>query len=155
FDSQQIQLMCRTQSGADVLGNLLLPVGDYTIEVRGDASADDVYLLRVDETSPPSDQFETEPNDTAVNASPWDAGLTRHGRGSSVDIDTFRVTVSGAPQLYRLDATGQEIDNVIWETRDGTQLESGDVATGHGSASIEDMYLVPGDHWIDVRAVGD
>jgi len=155
FDSTGAQLLCRSQDGGDVLGNLFLTVGNYTIEVRGDPSPSDAYLLRVDPTSAPAADFETEPNDQPITASPWTAGVVMHGRATQSDIDVYRVTVSGAPQLWQLDAKGTEIDGVSWLTRDGTLLETGLVASGGGSATLEDMYLVPGDHWIQVNALGD
>ena len=111
--------------------------------------------MRVDPTGPPADDFEVEPNDVAVDASPWTAGVAMRGHASTIDTDTFRVNVSGAPQLYQLDAKGEEIDGIDWIDRDGTELESGQVADGHGSASLEDMCPRTGDHWVAIHAIGD
>src|SRR6185295_17306701 len=88
-------------------------------------------------------------------ASPWTAGIVMRGRQTFGDTDYFKVTVSGAPQLWLLTATGTRINGLRWVKRDGTDLEDGQVATGNQQAALEDLYLVPGDHWVRVDAEGD
>ena len=69
--------------------------------------------------------------------------------------DYYRITVTGAPQLWRLDATGGHIDSLAWVSADDTALGYAQVAAGDASASLEDMYLIPGDHWVVIAGVGD
>ena len=144
MDSTDTQLICRSGDTGDALANLFLPVGDYRLEIRGDPDPADYYVLRVDRTSAPAPDFETEPNDTAVTASPWTAGVVMRGRQMPGDVDYFRLTVSGAPQLWELTATGDHINGVSWYRRDGTSLASAEVASDNLSASLDDMYLIPG-----------
>jgi Mg-chelatase subunit ChlD len=155
FDSHAVELGCRASDGGDSLSNLFLPVGDYTIEVRGEASLADPYLLRVDPTSAPEPDFETEPNDQAIYASAWDGGTLMLGRQVAGDVDYFKVSVAGVAQLWRLDATGLQIDNLRQVKRDGTVLAGADIAPDRKSAVLEDIYFVPGDHWVRIDGIGD
>jgi Mg-chelatase subunit ChlD len=155
IDSTATQLMCRSGDNGDAMANLFLPVGDYVLEIRGDPDPNSYYVLRVDQTSAPAPDFETEPNDTPVTATPWTAGVVMRGRQMPGDVDYFKLTVAGAPQLWELTATGDDINGVSWYRRDGTELASAEVATDGLTATLVDMYLIPGDHWIRVDAVGD
>jgi hypothetical protein len=155
IDDAGNELACRRQDDADLLANLFLPVGDYTIDIAGDPDPTEPYLLRVSSSVAPQPDFETEPNDTPITASTWMAGVTMRGREAPGDVDYFKVTTAGAPQLFLLEASGTEIDKLDWYRRDGTDIGTGEVAADHSSASLEDMYLVPGDHWIRIDAIGD
>jgi von Willebrand factor type A domain len=155
FDSTDTQLLCRTGDSGVALANLFLPVGDYRLEIRGDPDPSSYYVLRVDQTSNPATDFETEPNDLPTTASPWTAGVVMRGRQMPGDVDYFRLTVSGAPQLWELQATGDQISDVQWYRQDQTDLADAQVAADQHSAELDDMYLIPGDHWIRVDAVGD
>src|SRR5262249_5233142 len=64
IDSTDTQLLCRSSDTGDAMANLFLPVGDYRLEIRGDPAPGSYYVLRVDQTSAPAPDFETEPNDT-------------------------------------------------------------------------------------------
>ena len=77
------------------------------------------------------------------------------GREGPGDVDYFKLHVSGAPQLWELDATGDKINSIAWYRQDGTDLANGEVSVDGTGASLEDMYLVPGDHWVRVDAQGD
>lgn len=155
YDAGQAELGCRSGTEGAVLGNLLLPSGDYTIDITGDPSLTDFYLLRVDATSAPAPDFETEPNDSTAFASAWDPAVVMRGRLSASDDDYFRLTVTGTPQLWQLDATGQKIDRVDWLSADGTQLESAQVTADGTSATLVDMFLIPGDHWVRIEGDGE
>ena len=77
------------------------------------------------------------------------------GRQGEGDVDYFKVTVSGPPQLWELDATGTSVAGIHWYRQDGTDLASGETSPDGGSARLEDMYFVPGDHWVRIDAAGD
>ncbi len=154
-DADGTQLACRSGTQDAVLDDLLLPAGDYTIAVSGDPSATDPYLLRVDPTSLPASDFETEPNDAAAEATPWAPAIVMHGGVSEGDRDYYRITVTGAPQLWQLDAMGDHIDSLAWVAADDTALGYAQVAAGGASASLEDMYLIPGDHWVVIAGDGE
>ena len=155
YDATQTELACRSGTQGVVLGNLLLPAGNYTIAITGDPSLTDFYLLRVDATSAPAPDFETEPNDSIAFASAWDPAVVMRGRLSAGDADYFRITVAGTPQLWQLDATGTKIDRVDWVAADGTQLGSAQVTADGTSATLVDMFLIPGDHWVRIEGDGE
>ena len=155
LDASDAELGCRSGTQGVVLGNLLLPAGNYTIAVTGDPSLRDLYLLRVDTTSAPAPDFETEPNDSAALGSAWDPAVVMRGRMSVGDSDFFRVSVAGTPQLWQLDATGTNIERVEWVSADGTQLSTAQVSADGTSATLVDMYLIPGDHWVRITGDGE
>ena len=70
------------------------------------------------------------------------------GSVSQGDRDYYRITVTGAPQLWRLVATGTRIDSAAWVAPDDTALGYALVASDGASASLDDMFLIPGDHWV-------
>lgn len=153
-DTAGNDLACTQGTGGNALRNLLLAPGDYDIVVSGDTALDDFYRLRVDPTSAPRPDFETEPNGTPDTATPFTAGTTMRGRLDGVEYDVFRVHVDGVPQLWEVDATGTQLDGLAWLEADGTSLGTADVSTDHTSASLTDMFLVPGDHWFRVTGQG-
>ena len=139
---------------AAVLDHLLLSQAGTPSPSAGDSSATDTYLVRV-EHHPPAADFETEPNDTAAEASAWVHAVVIRGGVSEGDRDYYRIAVTGPPQLWRLDATGTDIATVAWVTADDTALGYALVASDGTSASLEDMYLIPGDHWLVIAGTGD
>jgi len=149
-DATGIQLQCRTGDNGAALTGLRLPPGVATLKVSGDASDSASYLLRVDTTTAPSADFETEPNDDPARASAVE-GTTMRGQLGDSDRDTFRVSTTGAPQLWQVDVAGTGISRLRWERPDGAELGTGDLAAGGVGAQITDMYLTPGDHWLEVQ----
>ena len=148
-DAAGTELQCRNGDHGVSLSGLHLSPGVAMLEVSGDPSDGSVYLLRVDPTTSPAADFESEPNDTPSTASAV-SGLTMHGHLATDDRDTFLVTTTGEPQLWQVDVTGTGINALIWEKADGTELGLGDVAEDHSSAHATDLYLVPGEHWLRV-----
>ncbi len=101
MDSTDTQLICRSGDTGDALANLFLPVGDYRLEIRGDPDPANYYVLRVDRTSAPAPDFETEPNDTAVDR------LTLDGRrGHARAPDARRRRLFPADRVGRAAAVG-------------------------------------------------
>ncbi len=87
------------------LSGLHLPPGPITLEVSGDPSATATYLLRIDATTAPAADFESEPNDDPQTATAI-TGLSIRGQFAADDRDTFKVTTTGVPQLWQVDVTG-------------------------------------------------
>jgi hypothetical protein len=144
-----------TQGPAGIaLRNLLLSPGEYLVTVSGEPALDDPYVLRIDPTSAPRPDFETEPNGTPDSATPFTAGTTMRGRLDASESDVFRVRVEGVPQLWEADATGTRLDALDWLQADGTGLGSADVSADKSSASLTDLFLVPGDHWFRLAGQG-
>ncbi len=153
-DAADVLLQCRTGAGGAVLSNLFLPPGQYLVRITGEADPDAGYVLRLDATSPPVADYETEPNDTPATATRFDAALVMRGRSIDGDADIYRLTVGGEPQLWQVQAQGRDLSSLDWVDGEGYTLGSGVVADDHASATLHDLYLVPGEHRIRVAGVG-
>ena len=143
-------LVCRQSSDGINVSGLSLPVGEYGLRVRGEAQPDDVYLIRADPAGMVGAGFEREPNDTPGTATPMDAGTAMRARGLGADVDHFRVTVTGDPQLWQVDARGNGIGSLDWIRPNGERLAAAAISDDHSAASLVDLYLVPGEHWLRV-----
>jgi hypothetical protein len=148
-------VQCRQGRADIVLSNLSLEAGDYTIEVSGDEDLVDRYRLAVAEAGMVVADGEVEPNDDPATASAFDPGLVLRGRSANEDRDYYRITVAGEPQVWRLDATGTGIQELLWVEPDLEIRGTGDVSADGTHASVWDLALVPGDHWISIRASGE
>jgi len=142
-------LQCRTGETGAALTGLHLRPGPITLLVRGDPSDESSYLIRIDATSAPAADFESEPNDSPGTASVVGSGAFR-GRLGAADTDHLRVTTTGEPQLWQVDVTGSGINSLRWEQADETNLGGVYVTLDERSARLTDLYLIPGDHWIRI-----
>lgn len=152
-DAAEATLQCKTATGGVVLSDLLLPVGDYLIRVNGEADLDAPYVLRIDRTSAPAADFETEPNDTPGTADRFDASVVMRGRAIG-ESDMYRLEVTGEPQLWQVEARGTAITNLEWSDGLGYAMGYGVIADDKASATLYDLYLVPGEHRIHIAADG-
>ena len=145
---------CRQGQGGTVrVSNLLLPaVGDYLVELSGTDSLTDGYELSIEELGPVTAGREIEPDDAPGRASPLDVLQPLHGRADGVEDDVYRVHVSGPPQLWRLDVTGEALDGLTWIREDTLLLGTGALAAEGGRLVLRDLWLLPGDHWFAIRA---
>ena len=151
-DAGGVELQCRHGTGDLRLSDLVLPIGDYVVDLSGDASLDDGYQLGVEASGPRPADREAEPNDLIADATSFDPALGIRGRADGEDDDYFHVTIPGDPQLWRLDATGTALDSLDWVQRSGQVLASTPAAADGTNASLTDLYLIPGDHWFHVGA---
>lgn len=155
LDDEGRERQCRYGEAGVVLEGIRLRPGSHVLEVRGDPAAWSRYLLRVDPTSVAPPDFEAEPNDDNDQATPMAITGTMRGRASGIDDDHFEVTVTGEPQLWQLDVTGSGLEHVSWLHRDRTELRRAEVSGDRTSASITDLYLIPGRHWFEVGGADD
>ena len=54
------------------------------------------------------------------------------------------MTITGEPQVWRLDATGTAIRSMLWLEPDRELRGTADIAADGARASLWDMYLIPG-----------
>ncbi|HEU0115639.1 MAG TPA: hypothetical protein VFQ80_13225, partial [Thermomicrobiales bacterium] len=154
LDGAGQQLQCRTGAGGVALANLTLPPGDYGVAVSGDADPAAPYILRLERTSAPAADFETEPNDAVAAASTLAAGQTMRGRLTSTDTDYFRLHVTGAPQLWQARVDGAGVAELSLIDATGRSLASASAAYSGGRAQLADLFLTAGDHWLAVSGDG-
>jgi Mg-chelatase subunit ChlD len=145
---------CASGSGGLVLSNLLLAAGDYLLRVSGDADPQAPYVIRVDPTSIPVADYETEPNDVPTMATPFDASVVMRGRAEGGETDMYLLNVIGEPQLWQVEARGAGIGSLLWIDGGGYAMGYGVVADDHATATLYDLYLVPGEHRISIQADG-
>jgi hypothetical protein len=145
---------CPGGEGSAALEALVLPVGRYLIDVAGTPSLDDRYELRIVPGAAAAADQEAEPNDLPDTATPWDPTVIMHGTAAGTDVDTYRIHIDGPPLLWRLDVAGTGISSLAWLRPDLTPLGSAAYASDGSRASIDDLYLIPGDHVLSIQANG-
>ena len=145
-------LLCRASGHGINVSGLSLPVGEHRLRVRGDAEPDDPYLLRVDPAGSVGPDFEREPNDSPETATSIEPGMTMRARAFETDVDHFLVNVSGDPQLWQVDARGTRIAALDWIRPNGERLAAAAISDDRSAASLVDLHLAPGEHWLRVGA---
>ncbi len=148
------EIGCRRGKGDIELSDLLLAAGSYLIAIDGYEDLDASYELSVADIGPVSADREVEPNDDPATATLFDPSQVMHGRSASDDTDYFKVSISGDRQIWRLDATGTDIRELLWLEPNLMVRGSGDISADGTRASLWDMDLVPGDHWVAIRSDG-
>ncbi|HEU5433531.1 MAG TPA: hypothetical protein VFU81_17830, partial [Thermomicrobiales bacterium] len=154
LDAAGQQLQCRTGAGGVALANLTLPPGDYGVAVSGDADPADPYILRLERTSAPAADFETEPNDAITAATPLEAGQIMRGRLTETETDFYRLQVTGAPQLWQARVDGAGVAELALIDVAGRSLASASAEYSGGQAQLSDLFLTAGDHWLAVSGQG-
>ena len=140
--------------GGSALEGLLLQPGSYLITVTGEASPSDTYALRVDATSSPAPDFETEPDDTPATAVRMAPTTVMRGLALSGDPDVFRVVTTGDPQAWTVQVTGSQLDGLAWLDGDGNPMALGEVSTDRSTAVLADAFLPAGEHLFQVTSDG-
>lgn len=153
LDGNAIQ--CRSGEQGASLPGLRLDPGRYLLDVSGDPAAGSHYLLRVDPVGAARGDFEAEPNDDTDRATPMTVTSAMSGRSDASDDDVFRVRVTGDPQLWQLEVVGTGLEHVAWVHRDGSELTAAEVSQDRTSATLTDLYLIPGEHWFEVGGLDD
>jgi len=136
------------------ISGLSLGPGDYALTVKGDPRPDDPYYLRIEGTSAAVAGFETEPNDTATTATPVSTDRVSHGRSEAGDPDHYLVHVTGEPQLWQVDVAGEGLDELSLVRIDDEPLAAASIDPAGAHATLTDLYLTPGDHWLRVKGHG-
>lgn len=149
-------IQCASNRSGVTLTNLQLAPGTYQLVVTGDADAASRYQVRVTTGDAPTPDRESEPNDREDLTDAWDSDLVMHGISRDGDIDMYTVHVGeGTPLIWRLDIAGEGVQAPEWRQPDRTHVGSVAVGEDGTSATIEDLYLVSGDHLLTVRGGGD
>jgi len=154
YDASHALSHCRQdQDGLVTLSDLLLSTpGDYFIEVSGTDSTADRYTLRVDAIGPPTVGREVEPNEALEKASPLDVLTPLQGHADGIDDDLYHAEVTLEPQLWRVDVTGDGVEELEWLSVDTLVFGTGALAPEGSRLVLRDLWLPPGDHWFRIRA---
>jgi hypothetical protein len=155
LDAAGAELRCAEGTEGVALHDLVLPVGDYVVQVSGAPNAEDPYVLRVDLTGEAIAGFEAEPNNDVAHASamaPDGEGFTTSGRFQDSEVDYFTFTVAGEPQLWSIEAEGSGFDSISQLDAVGRTVARAPADTG--LAIIVDAFLLPGDHGLLLSGTG-
>ncbi len=148
LDDKGVELQCR--SGSNVkLADLALARPLFAA-VSGTEDPKNPYTLTARISGTFNDGDEREPNDTPATANLLDGKPVR-GRFAGEDIDMFRLVVSGAPQLWRVDAKGDGIASLEIADEHGKSVARAATTDGHrDAASIEGALLTAGSYTIAI-----
>ena len=147
LDATGTRLQCRRDSGELSLADLSTADGEgYVVHLRQNGRAPTGFRLELRAAAPVVD--ENEPNDELQQASPLVEGAAT-GRWVGDEYDYYRFEVSGEPQLWRFEAQGEGLDALTYF--DGSGREVQHRRATEGIASMSNLFLLPGQHFLSVR----
>lgn len=158
LDDAATQIQCRVADGGEslpTLTDLALTPGDYYVTFRNKLSTEAAYTLAFAEVGELAEQRESEPNDDLGHATALGAAVVMQGRFVGAEDDYYRFTVTGAPQLWRVQVNGDGLEHLAAVEIDGNELARA-TSSGSDRLRLDDLYLLPGDHFVRLRgADGD
>jgi hypothetical protein len=150
-DATGTELQCRMGPSV-TLGDLALPEGHYLAAITGPEQPDLPYELALRPGPALAEGQEREPNDEIPQAQPIAPGQVIAGRFLGLDVDRFALQVTGAPQLWRIEALGGH--NLRLEDPRGSQIATRDERDGSGDdLVIDDVLLTEGRHTLRLEGV--
>jgi hypothetical protein len=151
------RIQCRTGTGRIVLGDLLLPSGEYGFSVdRGRAGIE--YTISVRSAGAPQPGRETEPNDTLPYATGTPSTNRIAGRFDSPgDVDFYKFVLTDEPQLWRVQVIGEHLQDVTYHDAAGDRNQRIRAQPNQQRVRLDNLFLLPGTHHFSVsgRAAGD
>ena len=145
------ELLFRRSGTSGVVPALHLDAGVYWL--IADGARDAQYTLTLSATGVAQDEFEREPNDELLGATPLPENLGVRGRLGPQDVDVFRFATEGVPQLFRFQAIGDGAGELTVYNGGGVAQQS---LRGEGRIRLDNIVLLPGTHYVSVgRGEGD
>jgi len=146
------RVQCKVGDGTIVLPDLALAAGDWGIAIDR-ASAEAGYTLSLAAQEPVQADVEVEPNDVIEYAKGVPEKLRIKGRFSGADTDFYTIVISGEPQLWRFQVSGDQLFELGYY--DGSQRQQVKVRATSGQRRIrlENVFLLPGQHYIRVQGL--
>ena len=145
---------CRAGTGDITLSNELLAPGDYRCRWTGTRTSRRLHARghgrRAGRGGPRGGAERHRADGVPVRPGRHDARSVRQRRPR-----LYRLPIAGEAQVWRLDATGDGIRSVTWVQPDGQVRGTADISADGTRASLWDMALVPGDHWIAIETRGE
>lgn len=141
-DAAGVDVQCRYGAAVE-LGDLALPPGDWFLAVSGSLPGGGDYRLSLRPGPPRAARGGHEPNDTSAQAQPLLPAVPVTGAFAGQDQDRFALIVEGAPQLWRVTATGATSLRI--EDPGGYPLVTA-FGTPDQPIVAQDLYLAQGRH---------
>ena len=141
---------CRRGEGSVVLPDLVVPVGAHPVHVRARLPAGSSFRLTREDVGPVRSGFEREPNDAVATATPLGSDLVIRGRLSGREQDFFRVDVTGAPRLWRVQVEGAGVQALRYHDAAGRVLQQRQVDRDASDIRLTNLSLMPGPHWFSL-----
>lgn len=154
-DSKWAHVQCRTDdNGVIELPDLSLAAGEWGVSVDR-ASSEASYAISLVSQGPLQAGVEVEPNDFIGDARGVPDNFRIKGRFSGKDTDFYKILVSTEPQLWRFQVIGDNIFELGYYNGAQQQNASIRVRPGQRRARLENVFLLPGTHYIRVQGLGD
>jgi len=155
LDADEARLQCRQGFGPLVLPNLGLEAGTYYLDIRGTVDPAVAYRLSVSEPRTRAVDDEAEPNDDFRTASSFEVGSGAVGTAATGDLDYLVVDVPEPAQLWSVDVASEGGVNSLEWIQGGEPVAVSHPYCNATSATIDDLYLVPGRQRFMVRTCAD
>lgn len=144
---------CRSGTTPFELPDLMLAGRDWGLSI-GRAS-ETAYTLTLRAQGAPQAGTEFEPNESPEYASGVPDNYRIKGRFVGKDTDFYQVMVTGEPQLWRFQVIGDNIFEVGYYDGSKKQKTQVRAASGQRRVRLENLFLMPGRHFIRVAGLGD
>jgi hypothetical protein len=154
LDHRGDALQCRTGSGEQRLGSLVLEPGVHGVRL-GRAAEGMTYTLRLVEDGPHAPGLEAEPNDSAAIATSVPAKLRIKGSLTEGDQDFIRFDLAGEAQLWRFQVNGTGIHEVAYHDGSGARAQAVRAQPDQRRVVLDKLFLLPGTHYIAVSGRAD
>ena len=154
FAADKTRLQCRHDKTPVTLPGLVLNPADYGISVSR-APQDMEYRITLSGTGPIESAREAEPNETIELASSVPANNRIKGHIDGNDTDFFRFVVTGEPQLWRFQVIGEGLFEVSYQDIASRQSISTRPAPGEKRVRLDNLFLLPGQHFLRVSGSKD
>ena len=150
LDARGRNIQCRESTNTIRLSKLSLSAGEYGVKVTG-RNAGTNYSIALESETPAESGHEVEPNDAmAMAIGTPDNNRIRGSFDSKEDVDFYRFTLSGDPQLWRIQAIGDGIGRLTYHDVTGTQKQSITSGRGQRRLLLDNLFLFPGTHLLSV-----
>jgi hypothetical protein len=144
-------IQCREGAGAELV-DFSPPPGDYLVRVAERRNAGGEYRLTLQPEDAVDPDAEREPNDLPAYASVIGERGAIKGRLVGAESDFFTFAVTGEPQLWRVQVTGDGLEILAYANQQGQELMRRSAEEGR-RIRLENLYLLPGNHTFQVRGV--
>lgn len=155
YDGRWERLQCRTATTPFELPDLQLAPGDWGVSFGGKSRQGADYRISLEPRGPLEPGREAEPNDTVGTATGMPSNQRIRGRmGGPEDIDVYRIQIAGEPQLWRFQVIGDGFRELAYLDGQHRRKAQTRLAQGERRARLDDLYLLPGTHYLRVSALG-